>query len=148
MRQLSESPLANLDLAIAELNRRVDELERSARSEERKALVTELRDLEDRARLGRISDAVDTECQRQKLLHAVGKAIDATDTRGISRKSTEIAKSSVTNRLRSQFAKELDRLGVRHARVELAQVTTQQGAPHFRAQLVAAPSASLQRILS
>ncbi|MFN6196559.1 MAG: AAA family ATPase [Planctomycetota bacterium] len=148
MRQLSESPLANLDLAIAELNRRVDELERSARSEERKALVTELRDLEDRARLGRISDAVDTECQRQKLLHAVGKAIDATDTRGISRKSTEIAKSSVTNRLRSQFAKELDRLGVRHARVELAQVTTQQGAPHFRVQLVAAPSASLQRILS
>jgi ABC-type dipeptide/oligopeptide/nickel transport system ATPase subunit len=147
-RQLSESPLAKLDLAIAELNRRGDELERSARSEERKALVAELRDLDDRARLGRIIEEVDAECQRQKLLHAVGKAIDATDTRSISRKSTEIAKSSVTNRLRGQFARELDRLGVRHAPVELAQSTTQQGAPHFRVQLVAAPDARLQRVLS
>lgn len=147
-RELPESPQAKLDLAIAELNRRSEELDRSARSEERKSLVTELRELEDRARLGRIIDDVDVECKRRKLLHAVGKAIEATDTGRISRKSTEIARSSVTDRLRGQFARELDRLGVRHARVELAQVSTQQGAPHFRAQIVDAPDANLQRILS
>src|SRR5690606_5997439 len=47
-----------------------------------------------------------------------------------------------------QFLRELQEIGVHHARVELAQVGTSRGTPQFKAQLLANPDAALPRILS
>ena len=146
--ELPNDPSAAITDRVTELDSRIDELERSAQSEERRKLESELEELVSRMTLASLLDDIEAEIDRLALVHRINEAIRTTDTTRISRKSTEIARSAVTNRIRDQFAQQLLRLGVHHARVELAHVATDHGTPQFKAQLLAEPTAKLGRILS
>jgi hypothetical protein len=76
------------------------------------------------------------------------KASKDTATNRITAKSAEVAESLVTNALRAQFAKEVDRLGVAGLAIELRQEKTTQGVPLFRVRLIKKPDAGVGDVLS
>lgn len=147
---LPADPTHELEALKARFQTEVNELEGAlaAGSTKRENLVRENSELEARSRLlPLLPDILERLCI-ERTLAQLDKAIASTDTTRISRKVTTITKSAITNRVRAQFATELQDLGGRFTPIELNQVSSSQGAPRFRAQLLASPREDVARVLS
>jgi ATPase subunit of ABC transporter with duplicated ATPase domains len=88
------------------------------------------------------------EIDRRKIIDALKNAQKDTSTTRITTKSAEIAEGLVTNALRAQFVKEVDRLGVAGLAIELRNEKTAYGMPLFRVSLIKKPDAKVGDILS
>jgi AAA domain len=141
-------PIEKLRAVSADLHQRATGLLADGGSEERKRLVAERDELEDRAWLGGIKDDVIAEIGRMQQVAALKNAVKDTSTNRVTAKSGEIAESLITNALRAQFAKEVDRLGVAGLAIELRQEKTSQGVPLFRVSLIKKPDAKVGEVLS
>lgn len=141
-------PVAKLRAVSADLQQRATGLLADSGSEERKKLVAERDELADRAWLAGIKDDVVAEIGRRLEIATLQKALKDTSTNRVTAKSGEIAESLVTNALRAQFAKEVDRLGVASLAIELRQEKTSQGVPLFRVSLMKKPDAKVGEVLS
>lgn len=141
-------PMLRLRTVSADLQQRAAALLGDAHSEERKRLMAERDELVDRAWLGGIKDDVIAEIGRRSQIAALQKAAKDTATNRITAKSAEVAESLVTNALRAQFAKEVDRLGVAGLAIEMRQEKTTQGVPLFRVRLIKKPDAGVGDVLS
>lgn len=141
-------PLAELQVLSTDLQTRASALLADSGSEERKKLLVERDELADREWLAGIKDDVLAEIERRKQIAALHVAAKDTSTNRITIKSSEIAEKLVTNALRAQFAKEVDRLGVAGLAIELRQERTAQGVPLFRVCLIKKPNATVGEILS
>ncbi|CAB4795544.1 MAG: AAA family ATPase [Actinobacteria bacterium] len=141
-------PVAKLRIVSADLQKRATGLLADGGSEERKQLVAERDELADRAWLAGIKDDVIAEMQRRLKIATLQKAVKDTSTNRVTAKSAEVAESLVTNALRAQFAKEVDRLGVAGLAIELRQEKTSQGVPLFRVSLMNKPDAKVGEVLS
>lgn len=139
-----------LEAARSALQIEVDELERAeaAGSDERQALLRERDELQARELMGPLIPDIDEELKVLNALASLDDAVRSTDTKGISRKVTSLTKSVITSRVRAQFATELQELGGKFTPIELNQTGTSQGAPRFRAQLLAQPGTEVERVLS
>jgi ATPase subunit of ABC transporter with duplicated ATPase domains len=71
-----------------------------------------------------------------------------TSTNKITSKSGEIAERLVTNALRAQFSKEVDKLGVAGLAVELRKEKSTYGVARFRVSLIRKPSTRVGDVLS
>lgn len=75
-------------------------------------------------------------------------ALKDTTTNRITTKSGEIAEQLVTNALRAQFSKEVDKLEVAGLAIELRKERASYGVPQFRVSLIRKPDARVGDILS
>ena len=111
-------------------------------------MIVERDELADREWLSSIREDVVAEIARRQTIVVLQKAARDTTTNRITSKSGEVAESLVTNALRAQFAKEVDRLGVAGLAIELRQEKTAQGVPLFRVSLIKKPEAKVGDVLS
>lgn len=117
-------------------------------SEERKRMQADYEELSDRAWLAIVKDDVLAEIGRRQKIAALNAVAKDTVTNRITAKSTEIAEHLVTNALRAQFSREIDRLGVAGLAIELRKDKTAYGVPHFRVSLIRKPDARVGDVLS
>lgn len=141
-------PVARLRTLSADLQIRATALLADGGSDERKKLVAERDELADREWLSGILGDVIAEIGRRQEIAILQKASKDTSTLRVTTKSGEVAESLVTNALRSQFAKEVGRLGVAGLAIELRKEKTSQGVPLFRVSLIKKPDAKVGEVLS
>ena len=107
-----------------------------------------LRELESRKVLADQLDDVLDEIERKKRIAAYQLCMDETKTNAITRKSSEVTKRAVTERLTRSFGDELNGLGFRHVEVEMVAAGGSRGALYHKLQLRRAPGVQVPRIVS
>ena len=130
------------------LSERIMELRAEDESEKRKQMRAAFKELVDREWLAVIQDDVIAEIGRRKKLSALNTVLKDTATNRITTKSGEIAERLVTNALRTQFSKEIDKLGIVGLAIKLRKEKTSYGVPYFRVRLIRKPEARVGEILS
>lgn len=133
---------------LENLRARVTELRGTDRTATIREIEIELRELEARQLLGKHLDAVLGEIERKKQLAAYQLCLDETRTTAITRKSTEVTKSAVTEQLARSFAQELTALEFRHVEVEMVAAGGSRGALYHKLQLRRAPGVSVPKVVS
>lgn len=138
----------DLRQVLSGIDARIQVLQSEAASPQRAALIAERDELADRKWLGVVKSDVLAHIERLKEIAALEKATKDTATRKITTQSTKIAETLVTNRLRSQFAIEVNKLGVAGLAIELQQARTTAGVPFFQVRLINKPNEPVGRVLS
>jgi len=145
-------PVASLAAQLAEitgsLDERISEFEKSSDPVQRKLQEKELRGLEDRVWLAGIQPDVEAEIARLKKIVTYATAMEDADTNRITRKTTELSKTLVTNTIRDAFAAETTALSISDRRLELTQEASGYGATKFKVSLVRNPKAKVANVLS
>lgn len=139
---------ARLNELIVRLERRMAELQKSSNPDQRKLQENELRGLEDRAWLAGIKSDVEEEIERLKKIAAFDMAIQDADTYRITRKTTELSKTLVTDTVRDAFAAEMAELSISDRRLELIQEASGYGSTKFKVSLIRNPKTKVASILS
>jgi len=122
----------------------VDDIQLKASLE---AATTAKDELQGRITLAQSRPLLLAEIDRLKVAQRIDHAKRATDTTGITRKSTDLARAHVTDIVRDRFTRECDRLKLE--RVTLSDVGGKKGQLRHRSSLLnAARDASLQQVLS
>lgn len=127
---------------------RIEGLESEAGSPQRAALIIERDGLADRKWLGVVQADVIAQIKRCKAIDALKRVSKDTTTNKITTQSARIAQALVTNRLRSRFATEVDKLGIAGLAIELQQAKTSAGVPFFQVRLINKPSEPVGKVLS
>lgn len=140
--------LTELRSALDGIAGRVAALQSEADSPQRKVLAAEHRELLDRKWLGVIKADVLEQIERLVAIDLLEDVSKATATNKITLQSGRIAQALVTNRLRSQFAIEVNKLGLAGAAVELQQARSNAGVPFFQVRLVSKPTEPVGKVLS
>jgi hypothetical protein len=130
------------------LKSRITELRGTDRTEVLAQVEKELRELEARQVLGRHLNAVLGEIERKKRLAAFQLCLDETKTNAVTRKSSEVTKVAVTERLAQSFKEELDVLRFRHVEVEMVAAGGSRGSLYHKLQLRRAPGVSVPKVVS
>lgn len=130
------------------LDERIGEFQKSSDPVQRKLLENELRGLEDRVWLAGIQTDVEAEIARLKKIAAFASAMQDADTNRITRKTTELSKTLVTNTIRDAFAAETTALSISDRRLELTQEASGYGSTKFKVSLVRNPKAKVASVLS
>lgn len=133
--ELSESPETKLNELIQNIVHRATELERVAVDGKRITLIRELSELQGRQWLSTKLEDVDREINRQKILASLIAANDETNTTGITRKSSELTDTYVTEVLRDRLNQEIQNLGAQHLQVELISPGGRYGQKRFKISL-------------
>ena len=132
----------------ASLSARITALRAEEESDERKQMRAAFEELSDRAWLAVVQEDVVAEIGRRKKRAALAAVAKDTATNRITAKSSEITEQLVTNALRAQFSKEIDKIGAAGLAIELRKEKTSYGVPHFRVSLIRKPDARVGEILS
>jgi energy-coupling factor transporter ATP-binding protein EcfA2 len=133
---------------VAKLDERIGEFQKSFDPAQRKLLENELRGLEDRPWLASILPDVEAEIGRLKKIAALESAMQDADTNRITRKTTELSKTLVTNTIRDAFAAETTALSIADRRLELTQEPSGYGSTKFKVSLIRNPKAKVAAVLS
>lgn len=139
---------AKIGPLLVGLDERIVELQQTSDPEQRLLQGNELRGLEDRVWLASVLADVETELGRLKIIAAIGKAIDDTDTNRITRKTTEVSRALVTDTIRDAFAADVAALNIADLRLELTQEPSGYGSTKFKVSLIRNPNAKVARVLS
>jgi energy-coupling factor transporter ATP-binding protein EcfA2 len=137
-----------LRTVLDDIAARITGLQAEANSSQRIALIAERDGLADRKWLGMVKADVLAQIERLKAIEAIEKANKDTTTNKITTQSARIAQALVTNRLRGQFAIEVNKLGVAGLAIELQQAKTSAGVPFFQVRLINKPSEPVGKVLS
>jgi energy-coupling factor transporter ATP-binding protein EcfA2 len=145
-------PVASIAAQLTEitgrLEERIVEFQKSSDPVQRKLQENELRSLEDRVWLAGIQSDVEAEIVRLKKIAAFVSAIQDADTNRITRKTTELSKTLVTNTIRDAFAAETIALSISDRRLELTPEPSAYGSAKFKISLVRNPKAKVASVLS
>lgn len=148
LRELGESPLERLSGVSGAFSARIAELSTDAGSVARKALESELYELEDRRWLRDSRQAVEDEIRRITELKKIEAAIGDTSTNRITRRASAIAGALVTNRLRDAFAQEIERLGIGRLRAEMSSLGGSAGDSTYGVTLIRSRNAKVADVFS
>jgi hypothetical protein len=132
---------------INSLRRRVSDLDGKEHALDAKE-AAELKELEARILLRDNLQIVLDEIERKQRLAAYRQCLDDTNTQTITRKSTELTKELVTDRLRDTFKGELDKLEFNHLLVEIQAAGGAKGALFHRILFPNAPGVAVTDVLS
>ncbi len=141
-------PEAEITALAQGLERRATGLLAENDSPTRKSLIAEHKELTARKWLGTVKTDALNQIKRLVAIEAIKTAQKTTPTNKITAYSTKLAKRLVTNRLRSKFAQEIDKLGVAGLAIELRQATSSSGVPRYHVRLINKPDEPVGKILS
>lgn len=128
--KLATNPQHALAIIIEGLQEQAKALEATADEAVRAAMVAEKREFDARVRLGEVKDAVLEALAKHEICRKLQICIDSLDARGISRKSTELSRTTASQELADALNEELKRL-----KVHQLQVVMKPESPGGRTQL-------------
>ena len=140
-------PAEAIARCCAAMSERLAAAQDPGKSDERKRLHAEFKELEDRALLAAIEDRVDFEIQRRRAIDRLEFLLKETATNRITKKSGEVAKRLVTNALQDRFAEEFSKFNLPNLKVELG-TESRYGVPLFQVRLSGKPKISAGDVLS
>ena len=132
----------------AEIAERVVTLSAGGTSEARKRMTGEVQELRARRLLAQHESVVLEEIERKRQYAAYGLCLTDTKTQAITKKSTVVTRTLVTQKLRDSFGEELSNLGFRHVEVELQEVGGAEGVLYHKLVLTRAPGVDLPKVAS
>ncbi len=109
---------------------------------------TDLNEFRSRVCLFENIESVKAEIERKKRLSAYAQAIDDTTTNQITKKSTELTKKLITDKLRGSFQQELVGLEFTHLSVEIRSAGGAKGALFHKLAFSNAPGVTVTDVLS
>lgn len=112
------------------------------------AVAQELKELEARALLRPSVESVVAEIDRLKRIAVFEQCLGDVATTGITKKSTELTKRAVTEKLQDRFGEELKRLEFKHVEVEIQAAGGSHGSLFHRIVFKRAPNVSVPAVLS
>ncbi|HGO6126438.1 AAA family ATPase [Burkholderia cepacia] len=115
--KLSDDPQPGLADLINRLLEQSKALDATADEKLKAAMVAERAELDARRRLAEVKAAVLEAMTKHELCHKLQACIDGMETRGISRKSTELSRTTASQELADALNAELKLLKVHHLRV-------------------------------
>lgn len=133
---------------VEQLRKRAKELATPIDQAKKEELTRSYNELKSREALGVIRTSVLAVIDRKAKLAAYELCLRDTRTNNITRKSTEITKDVVTEKLQSSFRTELERLKFSHVEVELQEAGGERGALYHRLILKRAPSIEVPKVVS
>jgi energy-coupling factor transporter ATP-binding protein EcfA2 len=139
---------AIIDKLIQEVDSRIKTLQDTSLVDARRRMTDELKELKARQLLGKHKQIVLDDIERQKKYAAYSMCIEETATQAITRKSSQVTREVVSQRLKDSFKHELDLLQFRHAEVELKEDGGADGVLYHRLVLTRAPGVSLPKVAS
>lgn len=145
---LPEKPQSDLERVIESLKKRISDLKSSAGSEQRKALLLELKGLEDQVTLKLLASDIEAEIDRLKEINRLKEALRSTAKNTVTTKNKELSDKLVTDALRSRFAREVLKLNITQMPIELRKEQDRSAQSFFRVSLVGNPKADIGKILS
>ena len=148
LRKYGHDPTVSLREESERIAEHIKELKQATDATQRETMAEELTELEDRVFLKSILPDVTLGIARLRKLACIESAVADTDTNRITRKSTELADSLVTDAWRDRFASEVSRLDIHHLRIELQREGGAYGAAKFRVALIRNAKAKLGKVLS
>ncbi|WP_439834985.1 AAA family ATPase [Aeromonas caviae] len=113
----STDPRPGLERIIEVLQEQAKALEATADEKVRDTMLTEKRELDARVRLGEVKSAVLESITQHEICRKLQACIDTLDTRAISRKSTELSRTTASQELADALNEELKRLKVHQLQV-------------------------------
>ena len=137
-----------IDTLLTQISERVNTLRASANSETQKRIAAEAQELRARKLLAQYEQVVLDAIERKRQYAAYSLCIEDTKTQGITRKSTIVTRSAVTQKLKQSFGEELSRLGFRHVEVELREAGGAEGVLYHKLLLTRAPGVDLPKVVS
>ncbi len=140
--------LADITTLSAQLDQRVKALSGDATAEKRQQLNAEAQELRARVLLAKHEAAVLQEIDRKKRLAAYEQCKSDTATQVITRKSGEVTRAVVTQKLKDTFQTELQGLAFRHIEVELQEAGGAEGVLYHKLALTRAPGVELPKVVS
>jgi hypothetical protein len=147
LKGLENSPVQLLKDNAGSLRSRAAALRTGAQALE-PAAAQELKELEARALLRPAVDSVVAEIERLKRIAVYEQCIGDVATTGITKKSTELTKRAVTEKLQDQFRDELKRLEFKHVEVEIHAAGGSHGSLFHKIVFKRAPNVSVPAVLS
>jgi len=136
------------DALAEQLEERIETLRGSSSDEIRQHMAVEAQELRARKLLAQHEELVLNEIERKKKIAAYGLCIDDTKTQVITRKSSAVTRSAVTQKLKQSFQNELSNLAFRHVEVELEEAGGAEGVLYHKLVLTRAPGVELPRVVS
>lgn len=127
---------------------RISELILEEGSPEKVALQNELMELNDREKLALLRDDVKAEIGRLGKIQKIERAQKDTAKNSITIKNKELTDQIVTNALRGRFAREIEKLNLTAAPVELRKVKDASAVSYFQVGLVENPNEPVGKIFS
>jgi len=144
----SPPPLDDLQRAAEQIEQRANDIARAADPAEREKTQRRHAELHARHVLREIREQVIAEIKRKARINAYNASIGDTDTRAITRLSTELTKEYVTDVLTAAFDDELKRLGFVSPELELRAAGGHRGSLYHQVQLKYATRAELSKVAS
>lgn len=114
---LSDDPRGQILGVIEGLQQQAKALDATADVSVRAGMVAEKLELDARIRLGEVKEAVLESLNKHEICRKLQVCIDGLDTRGLSRKSTELSRTTASQDLADALNEELKRLKVHHLQV-------------------------------
>lgn len=142
------SVTGQVETVIAQLDKRGEELVKTASPEQTAKIKAELLELQARQKLNKHLDKILAEIERKKKIAAYGLCINDTHTQGITSKSGALTKEVVTKQLQKSFAEELAKLRFNHIEVEIQEAGGDLGNFYHKVVLKRAPERSVPKIVS
>jgi hypothetical protein len=115
--KLPEDPRPALSASVTALHEGAKALEATADERAKAAMVAEHRELDARRRLDDVKAAVLQAMGKHDYCHKLQKCMDGMDSRGISRKSTDLSRTMASQELADALNEELRRLKVHDLKV-------------------------------
>ena len=137
-----------IDTLLTQISERVNTLRTSANSATQKRIAAEAQELRARKLLAQYEPVLLDAIERKRQYAAYSLCIDDTKTQAITRKSTFVTRSAVTQKLKQSFGEELSRLGFRHVEVELREAGGAEGVLYHKLLLTRAPGVDLPKVVS
>jgi len=133
---------------ISSLNERMENLGTDEEKERQKSLMSKFEELRDRKWFEGIKVDVLAEIERKKRISHLQSAIESVHSISVTKKNTVLSKALITERLRNQFAHEIEQLNLTDLKVEIEQATGQYGISRFRLNFSGTDSSNAGEILS
>lgn len=149
VKPLTEAALrAEIDKLVSNLETKAGEIARAAKPAEKQKLESRKAALRGRVMLRALRPKIFAEIERKARINAYERCAKDTDTRGLSKLSTELTKKHVTEVLTAAFDAELVGLGFSSLELELKPVGAQRGNLYHQVHLKHATKAQLAKVVS
>ncbi|OAJ33117.1 hypothetical protein A0O36_02689 [Piscirickettsiaceae bacterium NZ-RLO1] len=133
---------------VNQLNNRINNLQQNNTLDKKSEIESQLRELNSRFKLNEFKDKVINEVNRKKKFAAYTLCLNDTKTNNITKKSTEVTRLVVTDKLKVSFDQELRELKFNHVEVELKEVGGDRGNLYHKLTLRRAPNIELPKVVS
>lgn len=143
-----DTDITLIDKLIQSTNDRIESLKKSNEGNQLKVLQIKFDELSQRSELGEKKHLVINELGRLRKVAVYEKSIKDTNTAPITKKSSEITKSAVTQKLKDAFHEEMKKLNFKQIEVHLEEDGGSRGAFYHKLKFTRAPDTKLEGVVS